>query len=372
MTAATSAKVDVNRLLNSSFKWSSVDLADIQFSDDEKTKSDILETGESSTDFTDALRKAQNIDFKTNDSQPSSSSADQDQPSESDTRDDNPRISDILKHKNPYIAYRRFRDALSNAYYTNFADATNDPLAMELSNHQQHVKKLVRDRVMKRMQIQSEKIDIKDQLTREKINERYEIEKDKLVKQYEQAVKELAEKMISENDDERKQLEAELNAMGDDGEVPANFQYVPNRKQLRRRAGHLNDPAGDQPDKLDPYVPIYQVHWIDHRDIAPDLEIFDTVLKCKSKPAEDSHHSITTHEGRLIIDGKAYNRNHTQIVYTKSKSFGTFPAIMLSLSEHNNCMTLRSTIKGDPRHITVTFNDLETGRVKLAKKPFTT
>ena len=144
------------------------------------------------------------------------------------------------------------------------------------------------------------------QLTREKINERYEIEKEKLVKQYEQAVKELAEKMISENEDERKQLEAELNAMGEDGEVPANFQYVPNRKQLRRRTGHLNDPSNDQPDKLDPYVPIYQVHWIDHRDIAPDLDVFDNILKCKSKPAEDSHHSITTHEGRLIIDGKAY------------------------------------------------------------------
>lgn len=125
MTAATSATVDVNRLLNSSFKWSSINLADIQFSDDEEIKPDIPEASDSNIDFTNDLRKVQNIDLKSDEPQPSSSSANEDQTLEDSKarvirrrrkaksprnpvkvgfQEENSRISDILKHKNPYIA----------------------------------------------------------------------------------------------------------------------------------------------------------------------------------------------------------------------------------------------------------------------------
>uniref|UniRef100_A0AC34RD97 Uncharacterized protein n=2 Tax=Panagrolaimus sp. JU765 TaxID=591449 RepID=A0AC34RD97_9BILA len=274
-----------------------------------------------------------------------------------------------LKHRDPYILYRRFRRALHEATETNYYKKLDNPYAFEMFVEFRHSEKLMFERLSKRVAEESERIEIREMLTIERIKERFEMEKEKILKAKELAVKELAQKMLTENDDERKQLEAELNVMGEDGEVPLNFMYVPNRKQLRRRTGH-NDPSNDHPEKIDNYVPIYQVHWIDHKDIAGDLEIFDSVLKSHEKPAEDRHYSVSVHEGRLILDGKAFNRSHNQIIYIKSRSFGRFPAIILSLSESSGCLTVRSTIKGDPRHITITFNDLENGRVKLAKKPF--
>lgn len=126
----------------------------------------------------------------------------------------------------------------------------------------------------------------------------------KVEKQYEAAVTELAEKMVAENDEERRQLEAELAAIGEDGEVPANFNYLPNRKQLRRRTGNLNESTAENPDKLDPYVPIYQVHWIDPHDIADDLDVIDSVLENKEEPSDDRHLSVQIQEGKLILDGK--------------------------------------------------------------------
>ena len=62
----------------------------------------------------------------------------------------------------------------------------------------------------------------------------------------------------------------------------------------------------------------------------------------------------------------SFNRGLNQIMIVKSRTFGEFPAIILSLGE--NCLTVRSVIKGDPRHITITKADLESGRVKISKK----
>lgn len=136
------------------------------------------------------------------------------------------------------------------------------------------------------------------------IEERYTEEREKIETQYEAAVTQLAEKMIAENEEERRQLEAELAAMGAGGEVPPNFSYPPNRKQLRRRTGNPSDPLTEHSDKLDPYVPIYQVHWIDHREIADDLDIVDYVLQNREEPAPDRHISVQILDGKLIIDGK--------------------------------------------------------------------
>uniref|UniRef100_A0AC34F0U5 SHSP domain-containing protein n=1 Tax=Panagrolaimus sp. ES5 TaxID=591445 RepID=A0AC34F0U5_9BILA len=225
---------------------------------------------------------------------------------------------------------------------------------------------IIFDQIEDKHRFESERIKERDKITRRMIEERYEEEKEKVERQYEAAVAQLAEKMIAENEEERRQLEAELAVIGEDGEVPANFSYLPNRKQLRRRAGNLNDSATEQTDKIDPYVPIYQVHWIDPKDISSDLNVVNSVLQFSDEGPFEKHLSIQVQDGKLILDGKTYNRGLNQVMMIKSQTYGEFPAIMLSLCD--NCITVRSIIKGDPRHIAITRSDLENGRVRISKR----
>uniref|UniRef100_A0A914Z926 Uncharacterized protein n=1 Tax=Panagrolaimus superbus TaxID=310955 RepID=A0A914Z926_9BILA len=268
-----------------------------------------------------------------------------------------------MRHKHPYVAYKRFRDAFSDTLGTKYQPPGIDPslyeiikdrishllpseeelrdpnslpfkryrkaLSQELAkayktgelpeddtlqyailNHEIQMNEIIIDQIEDKHRIESDRIKERDKITRRMIEERYEVEKEKVEKQYETAVAQLAEKMIAENEEERRQLEAELAVIGEDGEVPANFNYLPNRKQLRRRTGNLNDSSSviEHSDKIDPYVPIHQVHWIDPNDINNDLNIFNSVLQSFSDEGPfEKHLSMQIQEGKLLIASSQKN-----------------------------------------------------------------
>ncbi|PIO70060.1 hypothetical protein TELCIR_08102 [Teladorsagia circumcincta] len=103
------------------------------------------------------------------------------------------------------------------------------------------------------------------------------------------------------------------------------------------------------------------IHLLPEHIIAEDVRL---LVPAESFPSVVQHHKVHLDNGKLIYEGKTYQRGQALVVQTEN--YGAFAGMILSICEQY--IQFRSTVPGDTRQVLATMDDLESGRVILRKK----
>ncbi|KAK5977790.1 Sds3 domain containing protein [Trichostrongylus colubriformis] len=201
-----------------------------------------------------------------------------------------------------------------------------------------------------------EMIDIMYEREKEAIERKYLMEHAAIQRELKEREDELVQTLLLELDDRIRFIEAEVAVLDVAG--PACPTFSMNKKCLRRRP-HDNPTPVEKKKARAAAPPI--IHLLPEHIIAEDVRL---LVPPESIPSVVQHHKVSLDNGKLIYEGKTYQRGQALVVQTEN--YGAFAGMILSICEQY--IQFRSTVPGDTRQVMATMDDLESGRVILRKK----
>ncbi|WKY16312.1 hypothetical protein Q1695_001188 [Nippostrongylus brasiliensis] len=228
---------------------------------------------------------------------------------------------------------------------------------LELVDSGQHPKLLEKLSEFEQKQADElEMIDIMYEREKEEIQRKYHLEYAATQRELKEREEELVQTLLLEIDDRIRFIEAEVAALDVAG--PACPTFSMNKKCLRRRPHDITSTT--EKKKARAAAPAI-IHLLPEHIIAEDVKL---LVPAESIPSVIQHHKVSLDNGKLIYEGKTYQRGQALVVQTEN--YGAFAGMILSMCEQY--IQFRSTVPGDTRQVLATMDDLESGRVILRKK----
>ncbi|XGW32739.1 hypothetical protein V3C99_017345 [Haemonchus contortus] len=201
-----------------------------------------------------------------------------------------------------------------------------------------------------------EMIDIMYEREKEEIERKYRMENAAIQRELKEREDDLVQALLLEVDDRIRFIEAEVAVLDVAG--PACPTFSMNKKCLRRRPHDIA--TSIEKKKARAAAPAI-IHLLPEHIIAEDVRL---LAPAESIPSVVQHHKVSLDNGKLIYEGKTYQRGQALVVQTEN--YGAFAGMILSICEQY--IQFRSTVPGDTRQVLATMDDLESGRVILRKK----
>ncbi|KAL6723259.1 hypothetical protein Aduo_018281 [Ancylostoma duodenale] len=201
-----------------------------------------------------------------------------------------------------------------------------------------------------------EMIDIMYEREKEEIERKFRLEHAAIQRELKEREDDLVQALLLEVDDRIRFIEAEVAVLDVAG--PACPTFSMNKKCLRRRPH--DTPTSTEKKKARTTAPAI-IHLLPEHIIAEDVRL---LVPAESIPSVVQHHKVSLDNGKLIYEGKTYQRGQALVVQTEN--YGAFAGMILSICEQY--IQFRSTVPGDTRQVLATMDDLESGRVILRKK----
>ncbi|VDP06535.1 unnamed protein product [Heligmosomoides polygyrus] len=210
--------------------------------------------------------------------------------------------------------------------------------------------------LLSKQEDEQEMIDIMYEREKDLIERKYQMEHAAIQKELKEREEELVQAMLMEIDDRARFIEAEVAVLDVAG--PACPTFSMNKKCLRRRPH--DTPSSTEKKKARSAAPAI-IHLLPEHIIAEDVRL---LAPAESIPSVVQHHKVSLDNGKLIYEGKTYQRGQALVVQTEN--YGAFAGMILAMCEQY--IQFRSTVPGDTRQVLATMDDLESGRVILRKK----
>ncbi|KAK6765591.1 hypothetical protein RB195_025479 [Necator americanus] len=201
-----------------------------------------------------------------------------------------------------------------------------------------------------------EMIDIMYEREKEEIERKFRLEHAAIQRELKEREDDLVQALLLEVDDRIRFIEAEVAVLDVAG--PACPTFSMNKKCLRRRPH--DTPTSSEKKKARTNAPAI-IHLLPEHIIAEDVRL---LVPAESIPSVVQHHKVSMENGKLIYEGKTYQRGQALVVQTEN--YGAFAGMILSICDQY--IQFRSTVPGDTRQVLATMDDLESGRVILRKK----
>lgn len=228
---------------------------------------------------------------------------------------------------------------------------------LEMVEDGTHPKLIEKQReLLSKQEDEQEMIDIMYEREKDLIERKYQMEHAAIQKELKEREEELVQAMLMEIDDRARFIEAEVAVLDVAG--PACPTFSMNKKCLRRRPH--DTPSSTEKKKARSAAPAI-IHLLPEHIIAEDVRL---LAPAESIPSVVQHHKVSLDNGKLIYEGKTYQRGQALVVQTEN--YGAFAGMILAMCEQY--IQFRSTVPGDTRQVLATMDDLESGRVILRKK----
>ncbi|KJH41644.1 hypothetical protein DICVIV_12375 [Dictyocaulus viviparus] len=234
------------------------------------------------------------------------------------------------------------------------AELENELLLLESGKHPKLMEKL--REFQQKQEDELQMIDIMYEREKEAIERKYQLEHAAIQRELKEREDELVQALLLEVDDRIRFIEAEVAVLDVAG--PACPTFSMNKKCLRRRPHDSS--SSTEKKKARPTAPAI-IHLLPEHIIAEDVKL---LAPAESIPSVVQHHKVSLDNGKLIYEGKTYQRGQALVVQTEN--YGAFAGMILSICEQY--IQFRSTVPGDTRQVLATMDDLESGRVILKKK----
>ncbi|RCN53766.1 hypothetical protein ANCCAN_00260 [Ancylostoma caninum] len=250
----------------------------------------------------------------------------------------------------------------SIAHLPKFAASTEQRIAelqeelrlVECGTHPKFLEKL--REFQQKQADEMEMIEIMYEREKEEIERKFRLEHAAIQRELKEREDDLVQALLLEVDDRIRFIEAEVAVLDVAG--PACPTFSMNKKCLRRRPH--DTPTSTEKKKARTTAPAI-IHLLPEHIIAEDVRL---LVPAESIPSVVQHHKVSLDNGKLIYEGKTYQRGQALVVQTEN--YGAFAGMILSICEQY--IQFRSTVPGDTRQVLATMDDLESGRVILRKK----